>query len=345
MSVNGFWNWLVDASSADKVYIIMHRKADLDSAVSGYVLYKMFTKKFRISNCFLIVPEGFSENTEAFFSGKMMEKLNITDRVECKDKCMMIFVDIGGEETLSSYKTLLNFNYPKVLIDHHVSIEEFHKKFDRLFINPLASSSLEIILRGINEHINITRFFSKREVKLMIYTFIVETRFLQLSNWKTLELISLLMKKVGDEELGYYYKRLFRTPSLSEKIAILKGFQRLKIYRYKDVLMGVTNVSAFQSGLSSKLVSSGIDIAIVYSTKKECKIHIRLSDRIKRKTKLNVVEDIIKVIKREFGGEGGGHAQVGNIVFSHRKCKVNISDILSQIMSILRDKGYDFSEI
>lgn len=342
---HNLWDMLKYISSLERIYIVMHRKADLDSAVSGYILYKIFTRFFRFSNCFLIAPDGLSEDTASFFSKGLMKKLKFVEDVDCSGKCALIFVDVGGEETLSGYRGLLDFNNMKMLIDHHVPMEKFHKKFNILFADPTSSSSLEIILREIYGYIDLEKFFSKRDFRLMIYTLIVETRFLHLSNWKTLELLSFLMKRLGDARLGDYYRRLFRTPSLSEKLAILKGFQRLRIFRYNDLLMGITNVSAFQNSVSSKLVSGGLDIVIVYSAKKECKVHIRLSDKVRKRTKLNAVKDIIKVLGNEFGGSGGGHAQLGNIVFSHRKCRLDIMSVVSEIINILEKKGYSFNEI
>lgn len=338
------WDQLTDiASNADVIYIVMHRKADLDSAVSGYILYKLFTRFFKATNCYLVAPEGVSDDTAVFFPKRILNRVRFTDKVVCKGKCVMILVDVGGMETLSVYREILNFKGYKVLIDHHIPIEDFHSRFNTLFVDAESSSTLEIILSGLRNKVNFSRFFNKSEIKLMVYTLIAETRFMHLSNWKTLELLSFLLKLIGNRKLGEYYMMFSRKPSISERIAILKGFQRLKLYRYNEVLMGITSVSAFQNVVSSKLISAGLDVVIVYSEKKECKIHIRLSDRIRMK--LDVVNDIVKIVRREFGGEGGGHAQLGDIVFSHKKCRIDMKIVISRIISILNRKGLSFTKL
>jgi|GEM_PF-6550585 nanoRNase/pAp phosphatase (c-di-AMP/oligoRNAs hydrolase) len=327
-----------------EVYIVMHRRADLDAVASSYLLCKLISYISSNVKCRVIAPDGVAEATIDTVPKTVYKKIVFVDKVPRKKDILLIFVDVGGEGTLSEYRKLLSYPCRKWLIDHHISTESFRNKFDEVFIDPDASSTLEIILLSGWDKIRPKRFFNKSEIRLMLYALIVETRFLYLSGWRALKVISRLLEIYGDEaRLGSFIKRLGRKPALSERIAILKGFQRMVLYRHGEFLMGITSVSAFQNIVSSKLVSSGLDIVIVYSAKakKGCKIHIRISDTIRRRLHINVVEEIIKKLEEKYGGSGGGHAQLGNIQFPNELCS-EIDSILTFILEILRERGLHF---
>ncbi len=327
-----------------EVYIVMHRRADLDAVASSYLLCKLISHISSNVKCGVIAPDGVAEATVDTVPKTVFKKIVFVDRVPKKKDILLIFVDVGGEGTLSDYRNLLSYPCKKWLIDHHISTESFRDKFDEVFIDPDASSTLEIILLSGWEKIRPRRFFNKSEIRLMLYALIVETRFLYLSGWRTLDIISRLLEIYGDEaRLGTFIKKLGRKPALSERIAILKGFQRMALYRHGEYLLGITRVSAFQNIVSSKLVSSGLDIVVVYSAKekKGCKIHIRISDTIRRRLHINVVEEIIKKLEEKYGGSGGGHAQLGNIQFPKEICG-EIDSILTFILKMLEERGLRF---
>ena len=334
-------------NEVSEVYIVMHRRADLDALASSYLLCKFISYISRNVKCGVIAPDGVAEATIDTVPKPVYKKIVFIDEVPKRRDILLIFVDVGGEGTLSDYKKLLEYPCRKWLIDHHISTESFRDKFDEVFIDPDASSTLEIILLSGWGKIRPKRFFNKSEIRLMLYALIVETRFLYLSGWRTLEVISRLLEIHGDEaRLGSFIKKLGRKPALSERIAILKGFQRMALYRHGEYLMGITRVSAFQNIVSSKLVSSGLDIVIVYSAKekKGCKIHIRISDNIRRRLHINVVDEIIKKLEEEYGGLGGGHAQLGNIQFPTKVCG-EINSILAFILNILEERGLHFKTV
>jgi nanoRNase/pAp phosphatase (c-di-AMP/oligoRNAs hydrolase) len=330
------------------IYLVMHRRADLDAIASSYVLCKAIQFFYEDVNCKIVAPDGISETTLELIPKSLIKKLRLVENVsEDQDNSLIIFMDVGGEAPLSDYKRLLEYKQNKWLIDHHLSVKEFHEHFDKVFVDTEASSTLEIVLDAIWSDICPCKFFNKSELKLMIYAFIVETRFLHLATWRALRYVSSLLKLYGEKDrLGGFYKKLVRKPSISEKIAVLKGFLRMELYRSGDYLLAITNVSAFQNIASSKMISSGVDIVVIYSNKGKggCKIHIRISDRVKETFKINVVNDIINIILKEFRGSGGGHSQIGNIQLSKVDC-INVPLIIEHIFNILKGKGLIFSRI
>jgi nanoRNase/pAp phosphatase (c-di-AMP/oligoRNAs hydrolase) len=330
-----------------KVYIIMHRRADLDAFMSSYVLGRILTEIHEL-DCMYLAPEGVSDRVMNVVSQDIIDKMLFTEDVD--EDSLLIFIDVGAEATLSTHRDLLEKTNVKWLIDHHESIENFTNRFNRVFLDPSYTSTLEIILgmflEGLLE-IDIGEFFNSKELSLLIATIIVETRFMQLANVNTLRALENLLKVFGrDVRLVNFYGLLAKKADISEKIAVLKGFKRLKLYRCGDYLLGISNVGAFQNILSSRLIGNGLDIAIIYSYDEDkCRIHIRINDDTAERLGVNVIEDIIKRLMERFGGSGGGHDKLGNIEFSKETCNEGIEKVLIYIMNIFSEKGYRFKLI
>ncbi len=94
---------------------------------------------------------------------------------------------------------------------------------------------------------------------------------------------------------------------ISEKIAKIKGMQRVKLIRENDWLIGVTHVSSYEASVANSLIKMGFDIGIALSKKKD---EYHISTRAKKKVclKKNLhLGKILEEVSEEFEGSGGGH--------------------------------------
>ena len=330
----------------DRIYIVLHRRADLDSYVSGYVLWKYFRKIYNESlEIYFVFPDGISQSMSELLNPRLLEVPSIEDPDITKSS-LVLFVDVGGPGVLAEYSNLLDKDAVKILIDHHTVTNVFKKRFDAVFVDSTASSTIEIILESISKKLGIDELLDKDEIDAIIMALLAETRFLQLATWSTLELLAHILKMYDlKARLSHFMGRMRKDMDISEKLALLKAFQRINIYRCNTHLLIITNISAFHSTVSSKLISCGVDVAIVYSKDGNCKIHIRVSDQLYEKIKIDVVKDIISVIKEEVGGTGGGHYQIGSIELPKEKCGAELNKVILRILELFKDKGLDFKRI
>lgn len=331
----------------DRIYIVLHRRADLDSYVSGYILWK-YIKEFRGDplQIYFVFPDGLSQNMSDLLEPRLLDVPSV-ETPETTDSSLILFVDVGGPGVLAEYSNLLEDKGIKILIDHHTVTKVFKEKFDAVFVDSRASSTIEIIFESLSKKLDIDKFLDRDELEAVVMALLAETRFLQLARWNTLELLSRIMRSHhAYTRLTHFMSRMRKDMDISEKLAVLKAFQRTNIYRYNTYLLVVTNVGAFHSTVSSKLIGCGVDVAIVYSADEDnCKIHIRISDQLYEKAGIDVVKDIISVIKGDVGGSGGGHAQIGSIELPREKCGIELNKVIFKILELFREKGFDFKRI
>lgn len=335
-----------EVKDISSLYIVLHRRADLDSYISGYVIWK-YIRKFHpdLIEIYFVFPDGISQNMSELLNPTLLDVPSIENPKPSGDS-MVLFVDVGGPGVLADYINLLEGDGIKVLIDHHTISTVFTNKFDAVFVNSDASSTIEIILDNLSRRVGVEAVLDKDEVDAVIMALLAETRFLQLAKWSTLRLLSMVLEKYHpDTRLSHFMSRMRKDMDISEKLAVLKGVQRIILYRSDSNILAVTNIGAFHSTVSSKLISCGADVAIVYSTDEVCKVHIRVSDQLYEKTGVDVVKDIIIPIKEKFGGTGGGHAQIGSIELPDERCSIKLNEILLTILELLKDRGLEFKRI
>lgn len=320
MSIYKIYN--VFKNHPDNVLIIGHRNADLDSVISSIVLREFLKKILKIKKITLFFPGGISERTREILS-KLKLKAKYIDNIDKTEEFdIAYFLDTGGFEVIGDIglKILDNDKIIKILVDHHQPVSDFIDKFNIKLTNPDSSSTLELILDIISRYCSIAKF-KPNLLKAILVTIYVETRFLSLASRDALFWFTRIkdLVEIGIEDIR---KLLFHEIPLSEKIAVLKAFKRMEVYRARNYLMVITNVSAYMNQVSSQLSRLGVDIAIVYtSKKKQCKVHIRLSDLILNETGVNLYDDLLNEMSRETRHISyGGHLGLLNIEYKDKEC-------------------------
>jgi len=335
------------AISKARVLIITHSRADLDAIASAYLLIKYLKTSSESIICDLFCPDGISARTLNAIPEYLIDRIRYFSEPPEPEYDYYIFVDVGGESVLGSALDIFGFKGIKILIDHHIPNPRFQKLFDTCYVDCSRTSTLEIILDSI---LKLSKDFTSRldvyERELFIKAIIVESKYLMLANAKTLHILSILLNGL-DKRISDFTTGLSIEPDYSERVAVLKGFKRISIYKLgEEYLAAITHIGAYHNVISSKLISAGADLVIIYDYKKECKIHIRLSDKLHKASGVNVTADIIGIIRelyKDFDISGGGHSTIGNIVVRNVrgvKCIELINKIIESILDIFSERGF-----
>lgn len=272
------------------VLIITHESPDIDAAASAIALKKLIEKNHRVTICF----KKNKETEKVLSICKEKAETSFNEKVET-----LIVVDTNS---LKAIKPFLKLAGKKILIDHHSLKKNILPLFDFYFVDEKATSASEIVYKILEKQgFNL----DKKTATCLAAGIVTDSAFFKAANLETfLNLSKILEKnKINFEEV----LNIIEMPvPISEKIAKLKGMQRLKIYRVKDFLIITTNASAFESSIASSLISLGADVVFVMNEKK-----IRIESKAKRwlQTKgFHLGRHIMPRAGEILEGEGGGHA-------------------------------------
>ncbi len=213
---------------------------------------------------------------------------------------------------------------PFIFIDHHMNLNPNNSTLN--LIDDTRYSTSEIIFE-FYKHLSLK--LSSQTKILLISGILTDTGFFKYSNNNSIKLISrLLTPKIEFQEIK---KLLELDIDISEKIAEIKGLQRVKLIRVKDWLIGITQVSNYRASVASTLLNVGFDVSIVYSRDNTgTKITSRAKNEVCQNTRLHLG----KILNDLYRGSGGGHNGAAS---AHIKDEtdVNLDELINEIKQTL----------
>ncbi len=196
-----------------------------------------------------------------------------------------------------------------------------------------VSSTCEIAYE-IAKMVNLT--IDKRTAITIMAAIIIESRFLHKAKCRTFEILGEICR--DGIEISEAFGLISREKDFSEKVAILKGLKRMRMYRVDDWLFVFSNLSAYRSETASQIANIGVDFVAIGTEKDDsCKVHIRISDRFLREIQVDATRDLVQMLVSKFGGQGGGHAQVANATLN-AKLEEAFNTLLETLSSITEKK-------
>lgn len=221
---------------------------------------------------------------------------------EAGDFETLIVVDTNS---LPNFEKYIPCAKTKILIDHHSPKPEVSALFDVAFIDEGASSCSELLWELFDGKIEADR---KLSLALACGIFLDSAGFIS-ARPKTFKILSEILGK-HDIPFGEVLDIVNIPPELSEKIARLKGAQRMAVERVGDHLVVTTKVSSFEGIVANSLLGVGADVAFVGASKPKGD-EVRIAGRARRALVANgfnlgnyVMPEAAKIL----GGDGGGHA-------------------------------------
>ncbi len=296
------------------IIIITHKNADPDAIASAYSLFyavRELCNRCRITLC---LPEGASS-----LSSRLVDFIR-----DCTHFEETVIVECGSGDTLAgmpppSYSVItLDMgsieqggcceqvilkaaeNNLLVVIDHHE--QGSLRSLATLFIGGAEYSSTSEIVFLLLDALN-GELISKCVATTLLAGIAYDTRRLQIIKEKTCGVVHKLVSHYS----GSYVKALSlieNEPDRSQRIAMLKAFQRLILEEIHGFIVASTHIGSFESQVARSLVNNGADVAIVLSEKKG---HYRISLRARPNTV--DVSRFAYWLARKYGGSGGGHKE------------------------------------
>ncbi|MFX1567258.1 MAG: bifunctional oligoribonuclease/PAP phosphatase NrnA [Promethearchaeota archaeon] len=292
-----------------RILLLTHDLVDIDGLASCLALKYFLIQYFKeqiVTICF----SEFTKSTKNYFK-------NITKRFpefdfsfsktfEIINFDVVLILDTNNlkQIDLENNFNLKDIGIPLIFIDHHYIGEksENNKDIEPNLIFENSSSTAEIILK-LFEIYNIPLTTPIKTI--LITAIITDSGFFKHGNNNTIQNVGKLIGE--DINIQDVFLLLKNETDISEKIAKIKGMQRVKMIREGDYLIGITNVSSYGASVAKKLINLGFDVAIVLSEEeKQNRVNTRAQKLVCINTGLHLGK-ILEEISNEYKGNGGGH--------------------------------------
>lgn len=309
--------------------IITHHLVDIDALASTQA-FKIFLNQLWPNKKVFLTYSKFTKSTKRFIS-KFNQKYPKIDLYGDKEYDLskidlIIILDTNNYDQiiLNGENDLKSLEIPLIFIDHHLNLNPNASTLN--LIDDKQHSTSEIIHKFYEQF---SLELSSPCIFLLIAGILTDTGFFKYCDNKSIKLISkLLSPQIEFQEV----KNLLEfDKDISEKIAEIKGLQRVKIIRVEDWLIGITQISNFRASVASTLLNAGFDVAIVYSRDKaSTKITTRAKNHICQKTSLHLG----KILNGLSQGSGGGHNGAASIFIEGEYDRI-LDELINEIKQTL----------
>jgi nanoRNase/pAp phosphatase (c-di-AMP/oligoRNAs hydrolase) len=289
------------------VAIVTHQNADPDALCSAYALGYLLRRLRRGVVVHLVAPQGISKVTK-----RVLEHLHIRlHHPESLDEYDIVFtVDTNTLLQLAEYgMRLRDYEGEVIVVDHHAPDPKTLEISTHAIIDDKAVSVSQIVYSLYKEF----KIPVSRPVAWALFLGIAyDTRHFALATSTSFKIAGDLVRRGVDAAKAI---RLLQVPiTESERIARLKGAQRLKITRVGRWILASTFVGSHQASVARGLIMLGADVAMVSGGKKgDVQVSLRSTQDFYDSTGTHLGRHIARAVGELIHGAGGGHAIAAGI--------------------------------
>jgi len=310
-----------------EIAVVTHQDADPDAISSAIGINYLLNRLYPNSKVTIVAPGGISK-----LSRKVLSTIYTEDKLEFLKELpqadIYILVDVSNLVQLGEVGEKIEHEREKIIvIDHHIPTSSTLDRVKYKWIWPEAKAC-SLMVFSVLEALDID--IPKDLATLLLTGILYDTRRFIHANTKTFEVCAKLLRLGADYTLAL--RSLATTEAdLSERLAILKGLQRMMLIRIGELIVALSYVSAYEGVLARTIISLGADLAIVIAEKKgSIRVSARSTPKFYRITGINLGRDLLPVIGRLIHGEGGGHTTAGGAVG-----KGNLGEVLNVVYSTI----------
>lgn len=279
---------------AKKAIIISHASPDPDSFAAAVAVRRAIlaaNKKAEVR----IVMSGLPQTSLALAkaAGERIEELFI-GKVD-----LLVVVDTNSLPDVEQFFQLAE---KKVLIDHHEPKPDFSALFDAHYTEKKASTAelAYAIAKAMKVKID------SHLATILSAAIVTDSANFIAATHETFATLAEIMGK-GGISFATVLEAVSEPMGISEKIARLKGAERLKVERAGNCLIATSHVSSFEGSVARALVTLGADVSFVSAAKQgEARISARASSAIVQRG-LNLGKDVMPHVAAMLKGDAGGH--------------------------------------
>jgi nanoRNase/pAp phosphatase (c-di-AMP/oligoRNAs hydrolase) len=294
--------------------VLVHGNADPDAMGCAYAIYRSFPEV-------TVATPGGMDRISKLIAEKLSFK--IADQVDVGSFDKVVILDTSSPDQLAPISSL-----PErcIVIDHHARSERWSGHL--YYCDDTKRSCAEIVYQMLK----LAGVPFERETSLALLAGMLTDsgHFKYASPALMITFAEILQAQAIDIDEVYTFTDA--EPDLSERIAQLKGAQRLRFERIGDYLIVCSYGSAFESSVCKGLIAIGGDVAFVGSQRGE---QFRVSARARQEVvRLGLhLGKLLEDVGTETANDGGGHGGAAGLV--------GIGDV-EAILNICMTRTMDF---
>ena len=319
---------ILDFIQNKNTLVLTHHLLDID-ALASIISFKYLTTQLKLNRIYFYFS-SLTRSTNDFFSlfnekfGEINVKANEFDLEEI-EVCLILDANNFDQVDLPSIDNKQILTKPIIFIDHHSIPILSRKSLNKLSIIEEQYNSTSEIIFELFKHYDFE--IPIPYVYLIVAGIITDTGFFKHANTQVFQrLESLLENNVNYQDI---IGLLDHKKNLSEKIAQIKGAQRVKLYRMQDVLVGISHVSNFRAKVATSLLKLGLDVSIVYSKLKKGNF---ITARAKKHICLEYGLNLGKLLEKISEGRGGGHDGAASVFI-----EVDLEEKLEELIKLIQE--------
>ncbi|MDP6640937.1 MAG: DHH family phosphoesterase [Nitrososphaerales archaeon] len=285
----------------NRAIVICHRHADVDAYCSAYGVTNILNKIKKGVQVEVVAPEGLNLPAR-----RVAEKYPVqqNEKIDFDNIDLAVVVDTGHLALLGEYaEPFKNAKCLKVFLDHHPLNNTITDIADYVFTNEMATSTSELVTE-IFSTLKLT--ISKDVAQVLLTGIIFDSQHLRLADHNTIKIVSKLCERGASIRDSMEIGGMSR--DRSERIARLKGIQRLSLFTLGDWVVGLTKIGSHQASVARAMIDLGADLAIaVGEDAGRSRCCLRASHSFHKITGIHLGINIAQIIAENMGGVGGGH--------------------------------------
>ena len=277
--------------------ILLHGNADPDALGSAFALARAFPETD-------IVAPGGLDKVSKVISENLHVKVG--ERVRMGEYDLVVVVDTSSPDQLEMTERVPDGS---VIIDHHARTDKWNGC--DYYCDDTKRSCAEIVLElllSAGKRID-------HDMGLALLTgMLTDSGHFRYSNSDLFKAFGNLMT-ISGVELSEIFNLTEMKQEISERIAQLKGGQRLKFDRVGDHIVAVSHGSSFESSVSKSLLSIGADVSFVGSQRDDAfRISARARQDLVRKG--FHLGRMMEEVGFDTSNDGGGHPGAAGLIGS-----------------------------
>ncbi|MCE5296439.1 MAG: DHHA1 domain-containing protein [Euryarchaeota archaeon] len=279
---------VLDRLRSGRKLVLIHGNADPDAFGCAFSIRESFPD---VDIC---APNGMDRVSKVIAKNFGFEPLTIAD---VHDYDAIVVVDTSSPEQLGGMNLHDN---SWIVIDHHCRTEKWGAC--KYFCDDTKRSCAELVydlLKEAGVHVG------RNAGLALLAGMMTDSGHFRFATPGLFTYFSLIMQETGIQ-MDEAYDLTDLESDVSERIAVLKGAQRLRFERIGQNIVAVSLGSSFESSVCKGLLSIGADISFVVSQRDE---NFRLSARARQdmvRAGLHLGK-MLEDIGKEMTAEGGGH--------------------------------------
>jgi len=301
--------------------ILLHHNADIDAIGSAIAL----------QGAYPTYSIGALQNVSRISKRllKRFDSVTIITDPKLEDYNSIVILDTSTPSQLGIEPNQLK---NPIVIDHHVS--NYNWNTDLYYCDEEKSSCAEIIFELLE---SIDFVITQKMTLALLLAILTDSGHFKYATSETLMNFAKLLE-LGNLKANDVFDVLENSNKMhnSQRIAHLKGAQRLKFEQINKYLVASTMLSSYEASMCKFLINLGADIAFVGAQRDD---HVRISGRATNELVNSGLHlgEFFKEISNELACEGGGHDGaaglngIGDVEMILNACMNKIAHILRSI--------------